>query len=496
MKSKSKQSGASAAGEEVHGHGDELGEQHHQQQDHGLCNQEGPDGFDNPLHVDVAGVAGHVQDGAHRRGQKAHDGDDDEHHAEVGGVDAGSLDGGQQHRGQDHDGGGDVHRGAHQQHQQADDQHQQGGAAQEGIQQGGDGGRDVGNGHHPRRHHGGCSQEHDDGGGLGGRDQAVHQHRDLELTVDEDAHNQRIGHADNAGFGGGEFAAAQAHQDQDGEQQGPDAVQQGFGNLFHALAGGGGQVVLFGDEEPHHAQGGGQVDSGSDAAHKQFGDRYAGLDAEDNHGHRGGHDGGKDVAGSHQGGAAVPVVAGADHHGDQDDAQGCGGSYSRAHDAGEQQDGQDGDIAQAAADMAHQGVGKIDDPLGDAAAVHQLTGEHEEGNGHHRKGIGAGKKVLGKNLGVEAVEEQHHAHAAEHQGKADGNPDQDAAHQRGQEYHQRHCLLPPLSSSGCAADSASSTEPVTMLEISSGWVRAWTMLATARMAMETPVMMPTLYSSA
>ena len=54
----------SAADEEVHGDTDQRREQHHQQQDDGFCQQEGPDCFDDALHVDLTGTAGNVQYGA------------------------------------------------------------------------------------------------------------------------------------------------------------------------------------------------------------------------------------------------------------------------------------------------------------------------------------------------------------------------------------------------------------------------------------------------
>ena len=79
--------------------------------------------------------------------------------------------------------------------------------------------------------------------------------------------------------------------------------------------------------------------------------------------------------------------------------------------------------------MTYQRVCKVDDALSDAAAVHELTGQHKEGNSHHGEGVCAGEQVHGQDHGVEAVHAEHHAHTAEQQRKADGQTDEDTADQ-------------------------------------------------------------------
>ena len=299
----------------------------------------------------------------------------------------------------------------------------------EGGQDVGDDGGDVGHGHDPRRHHGGGSQEHDDRGGFCGRDQAVQHIARLQFAVDEHTHDHGVHHADHACLGSGKLTAAQTNQNEQGQQQRPQAIADGVQDLTLGLTGCGGQVVPLCNKEPDHAQSQRHVNSGSDTAHEQLCNRNTGLHAEDDHGNGRRHDGRKDVAGCNQTGAAVTVVARLDHHGDQNSTQRSGRGNGRTDHGGKQQDGNDGHIAQAAPDVTHQRVCKVDDALGDAAAVHELTCQHEEGNSHHGEGVCTGEQVHRQDHGVEAVQTEHHAHTAEQQRKADGQTDQDTADQ-------------------------------------------------------------------
>ncbi len=44
--------------------------------------------------------------------------------------------------------------------------------------------------------------------------------------------------------------------------------------------------------------------------------------------------------------------------------------------------------AQAAPEVAHKGIGEANHAGGQAAVIHQLPGEHEEGDGHEDKAVG------------------------------------------------------------------------------------------------------------
>ncbi len=63
--------------------------------------------------------------------------------------------------------------------------------------------------------------------------------------------------------------------------------------------------------------------------------------------------------------------------------------HGRAGHAGEYDAAHDVDLAQAAGDVAHDGLGEAEEAGGDAAAVHEVAGENEKGNGQEGEAGGA-----------------------------------------------------------------------------------------------------------
>ena len=76
--------------------------------------------------------------------------------------------------------------------------------------------------------------------------------------------------------------------------------------------------------------------------------------------------------------------------------RGVGGG--RARQRGKHAGGEDGDVAEAALDMADQRQRDVDDAPGEPAAIHELAGQHEERHRHQRKAVGAVDDVLGDDL--------------------------------------------------------------------------------------------------
>ncbi|MCY1551612.1 hypothetical protein D9M68_879550 [compost metagenome] len=65
--------------------------------------------------------------------------------------------------------------------------------------------------------------------------------------------------------------------------------------------------------------------------------------------------------------------------------------------------------------MPHQRNRHIDDALGQAARVHQLTGQHEERHGHQRETVSPIDQALGNDLRIEQVEVIHHGQGTQDQ---------------------------------------------------------------------------------
>ena len=79
--------------------------------------------------------------------------------------------------------------------------------------------------------------------------------------------------------------------------------------------------------------------------------------------------------------------------------------------------------------MADQRQRDVDDPLGQSAAVHDLAGQHEEGDGHQGKTVGAVDDVLGDDLGVENIQRMHQRDAADDQRERNWHPQRHRAEQ-------------------------------------------------------------------
>jgi hypothetical protein len=71
--------------------------------------------------------------------------------------------------------------------------------------------------------------------------------------------------------------------------------------------------------------------------------------------------------------------------------------------------------------VADQRHGEVHDAPGQAAGVHDLAGQHEEGHGQQRKAVGAVDHVLRQDLRVEHVEVPHQRGAAQQQGERNGH---------------------------------------------------------------------------
>ncbi len=135
-----------------------------------------------------------------------------------------------------------------------------------------------------------------------------------------------------------------------------------------------------------------------DAGQEQLGDRNAGGDAENDEADARRNDRTDDAGGRDQPaeralscpaftiiGSSSAVSAAASATAEPDSAE----SRTRRDDR---------DVAQAALDVAHQRQREVDDAARQAADVHDLAGQHEEGHGQQREAVGAVDQVLRQDL--------------------------------------------------------------------------------------------------
>lgn len=90
---------------------------------------------------------------------------------------------------------------------------------------------------------------------------------ELQVTIDKQTNHETISHSHGSGFGGGEDTAIDAAQDDDGDQQGPNAILQSIADV--APGEGSGVLidvaVLLAVEAAVQAQGDTDQDAGQEA---------------------------------------------------------------------------------------------------------------------------------------------------------------------------------------------------------------------------------------
>ena len=109
-------------------------------------------------------------------------------------------------------------------------------------------------------------------------------------------------------------------------------------------------------------------------------------------------------------------------------------------------------MPETAGDVADKGTGEVEDLAGDAAGVHQLTHQHEEGDSQHRVGGDAahhGRGEQGKGHRPATAKEDI-AESGKNHGEPDRYPDKD--HEEESE-NQPHSLSSPFTLSRMSANN-------------------------------------------
>ena len=439
-------------------HGGEEGDVGHQQQRDDAGDDHGPHGLGHGLDGDlglvleilqlVADADGHEQvhahGGSHLADGQVHSGDDAEMHQ----VDPQLLGHGVHDGDEDVHGGVGVHKAAGDQEDDVDDdqedvlvpghrqQHRLGGLG-DAVDR-----ADVG------KQGGGADDEHDAAGGLAGVHQKIVQILDLDLAVDEQAHDQAVHHGDGRRLSGGEDAAIDAAQDDDGHQKAPEGGAEGLPPLAPGgpLPGGGQALAPDLDHDDDH-QGQAHHDAGEDAAHEHVAHGHAGDGGVDHEGDGGRNDDGDGRGRCHHGrGEGGGEAAAVDHGGNQDDAQGRHRGGTGAGDGAEEAGHHHADDGDAAPPVADAVVNELDQTGGDAGLGHDVAGEHEERNGQQQE-LGHAVVHIGGHHGQLVAGEQHGEHGAHAQAHTDGDVQKQHHEEAAKQDQINHCRppLPPSS---------------------------------------------------
>ena len=193
-------------------------------------------------------------------------------------------------------------------------------------------------------------------------------------------------------------------------------------------------------------------DAGHVACHEQGGDGdgacHGGVDDHDVAGgnHHAGGAGGDIADGDVLIGVALFLLQGA-----KDAAHGHSSGNAGAGHGAEEHIGHNVGLGQSAREPVGHQLGAAHQTAGNAAEVHQVTGQHEEGNGQQRKGVDALKHLLGGDhhgagIGHDDVNSGGRADAdAQTNGEADSQGHENKGdHYNAGESSSCHICLPPI----------------------------------------------------
>ena len=272
-----------------------------------------------------------------------------------------------------------------------------------------------------------CDHEEDQARRARSAGDGVREHLARKLAIDEPGHQQRVADRDGRTLDGGEHAGADTDEDQHDEQQSGQRGHETARDLAEAGEALRTVAAPAGDEPDREHQRERHQQCWQDARSEQVcdGDRPAGRGGEQDqvvrrrHQERDERGGDRDVHGE------VPVVTAVDHLRDHRAAD-CRdvGDRGAGH-AAEEQRRQHVDLAEPAAQPPDQRGGERDQPVGDAAAQHQFTGEDEQGNRDQRCRAGscgrldgdddAGQAKIQGGCQRRAEQRECHGHAGEQQ---------------------------------------------------------------------------------
>ena len=232
----------------------------------------------------------------------------------------------------------------------------------------------------------------------GGGNRAVHddlRHRtQRQVTVDECPDHKGIDRGDHRRLRGRRKARQQATDDQAGHGNRPEGAKEGPAQLAKSLPGLTWEAPPLGNQPcgEHHRKA--HQKARDRPGQEHLAHRDAGQGADDDHRHRGRDDRPDGRGGRRYRCREVCGIARLLHPGDHHPADRGRVRDRRSRDAAEQHGRAHIGQPQPAAHPADHRIGKPDDPLGDAAGIHQVTSQDEPRNAQQHKDIDAGVHLL------------------------------------------------------------------------------------------------------
>ena len=284
-----------------------------------------------------------------------------------------------------------------------------------------------------------ADNKHHDSGGLHGIDHQVGPFLDLKLSIHQAGDDQCIQDSQSGSLGSGSDASGDAEDNEHGQADRQKRLLGGLQDTAQAGLGANRVVPLTDMEEPGDHQANADQNTGHNTTQEQGGNRDLGTDTIKDHLSGGRNNGTNAASGADDAGRLGLIVTGAFHDGQHHGANSRGIRHSGTRDACKDHGCQNAHIAQAALETAQHGIGEVHDSAGDAAAGHDLTGDHEEGDRQQGHAVGAVNKLLGQcehrpsRRAVYSLR-QHHKEARTHQREGDGNANDDQAEQCDQKY--------------------------------------------------------------
>ena len=277
---------------------------------------------------------------------------------------------------------------------------------------GGDAGEGQGVGEEAR----GADYEHDDCGLADGVLEEGPEVAGLELLRGE-ADDYAVYRGDGRGLGRGEEAAVDAAEDDDGHQQARNGAHEGVPALTAAGLGQGDELAPAVGEHHGEDEEAAHEYAGDDAGGEELADALAGDGAVDDEGDARRDDYAYRAGGGDQGGGVVLTISNVGHCGDEYHAESGDGGRAGAGDGGEEAGDYNGDQRHAAAAVADEGAGEVDELGGYAGLVHDVAAEDEEGDGQQHE-LARGRVEVGGDgqEGQALVEDDGEARDAEREG--------------------------------------------------------------------------------
>ena len=239
-----------------------------------------------------------------------------------------------------------------------------------------------------------------------------------EVSVNHTADQKGVSTGEGSGLSGAHNAETDQHDKKNREEHSPDAFKKRSDNFLE-----GGRFLVLrlitevvctpgGRQHEQHAH----QNTGHPAGHEEPADRDLADSAENDQPHAGWNGCNNQAGEAVDGRRPAARIAQAQHFRPENTGFHGSVSCSRTGNTAHQSAEQTGDLAHVAPHVPRAGVAETREPFGDAAGVHQIACQNEEGDGKHGEALGGGNRLLDQNRQWE-VTDQEEGQAADADGK-------------------------------------------------------------------------------